>query len=105
MHEAEANTLVDRVEHMYEQQFGQLPNGQLHVSAEVRDAYVKMHPVLKTARYDDEAATAILELLILGVKPESLMQELPTLTKVPSSKDPLALRAVIMGMLTGKVRI
>ena len=55
---------MDRVEHMYEQKFGQLPNDQLHVSAEVREAFVKIHPVLKTARHDDEAAMAILELLI-----------------------------------------
>ena len=64
-HEAEANTLVDRVEHMYEQQFGQLPNDQLHVSAEVREAFVEMHPGLKTAHYDDEAIIALLELLKL----------------------------------------
>ena len=64
-HEAEANTLVDRVEQMYAQQYGQPPNDQPHhVSAEVRDAFVKIHLVLKTARHDDEAATAILELLI-----------------------------------------
>jgi len=64
IHEAEANTLVDRVEQMHAQQFGKLPSDQLHVSAEVREAFVKIHPVLKTARHDDEAATAILELLI-----------------------------------------
>ena len=64
IHEAEANTLVDRVEQMHAQQFGKLPGDQLHVSAEVREAFVKIHPVLKTARHDDEAAMAILELLI-----------------------------------------
>ena len=56
---------MDRVEQMYAQQYGQPPNDQPHhVSAEVRDAFVKIHLVLKAASHDDEAATAILELLI-----------------------------------------
>ena len=74
------------------------------VSAEVRNAFVYIYPALKKSRYDEEALAAVLEMLILGVNPDSLMQELPVLTKLPSAKDPLAISASDMVSLQAKLK-
>ena len=70
---------------MYEKQQGLLPDGKTHIPMEAREAFVDMFPRLKAANYDDDACTAVLNMLILGVEKESLKQQLPTLTKTPSS--------------------
>ena len=59
---------------------------------------------MKKSRYDEDALAAILELLILGVNPDSLMQELPVLTKSPIAKDPLAISASDMVSLQAKLK-
>ena len=68
MNEHEANILLGRVGNLYERQHGLLPDGQLHISVEAREAFVDMFPRLKATNYDDDALTAVLDLLTLGVE-------------------------------------
>ena len=96
---------MDMVESLHEQQqHGQLLNDLPHVSMAVRKAFVTIYPALKKGRYDDDALAAIVEMLILGVNPDSLMQGLPMLTKSPIAKDPLAISASDMVSLQAKLK-
>ena len=83
----QAARIVDSVENLYESHNGLLPDGQPYISVEVRTAFVEMFPKLRAANYNAEACEAILDLLILGVDIDSLKQELPMLTKMPSTTD------------------
>ena len=51
----------------------------------------------------DSACTSILELLILGVDDESLKQELPTLTKISSTKESSRISAADMVRVQSKL--
>ena len=82
-----AHTIVDSVENLYESQHGLLPDGQLHISVEVRRAFVEMFPKLRAANYNDEACSSVLTLLFLGVDNESLKQGLPMLTSTPTDSS------------------
>ena len=62
-----------------------------------------MFPRLRAANYDGDACTSILELLILGVDNESLKQELPTLTKIPSTTESLRISAAEMVRVQSKL--
>ena len=71
---------MDNVKNSFENEHGSLPDGQPHISVEVRRNLVKLSRKLRTANDDDDACASILKLLkILGDYKESLKQELPTL--------------------------
>ena len=77
----EANEFLNRIETMYEKQHGPLLDGATYISLEAREAFVDMYSRLRITNYDDEALAAVADLLMLGVKKESLMQQLPALSK------------------------
>ena len=54
-----AHTIVDSVENLYESQHGPLPDGQPHISVEVRRAFVEMFPKLRATNYNADACTSI----------------------------------------------
>jgi hypothetical protein len=77
----EANEFLNRIETMYEKQHGPLLDGATYISLEAREAFVDMYSQLRITNYDDEALAGVADLLMLGVKKESLMQQLPALSK------------------------
>ena len=101
--EETAHTFVDSVENLYENLHGTLPEGQPHISVEVRRAFVEMFPKLQAANYNGDACTAILDLLILGVDNESLKQELPMLAKIPPPTDSSRISAAEMVRVQSKL--
>jgi hypothetical protein len=81
INEHEANEFLNRIETMYGKQHGPLLDGATYISFEAREAFVDMYSQLRITNYDDEALAGVADLLMLGVQKDSLMQQLPALSK------------------------
>ena len=105
MNEAEANMFVGSVENMHEKQQGLLPDGKLHIPTKAREAFVSMYSRLRKTNYDDDACVAVLDLLTIGVDKESLMQQLPALSKaITSTTDSVKLSTTESSAIQAKLQ-
>jgi len=105
INEHEANEFLNRIETMYEKQHGPLPDGASYISLEAREAFIDMYSRLRITNYDDEALAAVADLLMLGVKKESLMQQLPALSKgIISATDAVRFSATENAAVQSKIK-
>ena len=105
MNEAEATMFVDSVENMHEKQQGLLPDGKLHIQPKAREAFVSMYSQLRRTHYDDDACMAVLHLLNIEVDKESLMKQLPALSKaIISTTDSVKLSTTESSAVQAKLQ-
>ena len=101
----EANEFLNRIETMYEKQHGPLLDGATYISLEAREAFVDMYSQLRITNYDDEALAGVADLLMLGVKKDSLMQQLPALSKgIISATDAVRFSATENAAVQSKIK-